>query len=154
MPTALRTGSRYGYQPFVFDPFTVHSVGIASVVSGAELGLCKKCSVKYSSFAFPPEGTEFPRDWYLEDLLAAWDDMNTSPKTPATSILNLSWGQRQAYFVPAFIKRLYYILKKMDQVRVVSACVFAIFEQETASLQASKSFTLNNNNISYRPVLP
>ncbi|KAK0123765.1 hypothetical protein ONS95_008770 [Cadophora gregata] len=118
VPRKLRTGSTYGYTPFVFDQNTVHSVGIASVIEGVNLGLCKKCSVVYSSYVYPPAGTESPRDWYLEDLLAAWDDMNTGGRTPATSILNLSWGSQENFWVPAFIKRLYYILKKMDQAGV------------------------------------
>ncbi|KAH7369719.1 pectate lyase superfamily protein-domain-containing protein [Rhexocercosporidium sp. MPI-PUGE-AT-0058] len=118
VPRKLRTGSAYGYTPFVFDANTVHSVGIASLVEGIEIGICKKCSVVYSSYGYPPTGTQSPRDWYLEELLAVWDDMHTGGMTPATSVLNLSWGGRESYFVPAFIKRLYYILKKMDQAGV------------------------------------
>jgi hypothetical protein len=97
----------------------LHSAGIAAVIGGATLGICKKCSVVYSSYLYPlaGSGTESPRDWYLEDLLAAWDDMNTAPRTPASSVLNLSWGYQEYFWVPAFIKRVYTILKKMDQVR-------------------------------------
>lgn len=53
------------------------------------------------------------RDWWVEDLLSAWDDMNEGGRTPAKSVLNLSWGSQPNYWTTVFIMRLYEILSMM-----------------------------------------
>ncbi|KAK8067581.1 glycan 1-3-beta-glucosidase precursor [Apiospora saccharicola] len=105
-----------------------HGTQVASVMSGKELGICKRCGVVYTGFVpgapadvpndpYRKYDTD-PRDWVLEDLLTAWDDMNRDGRTPATSVINLSWGSQYNFWTPAFIKRLYEVLKLMDRAGV------------------------------------
>ncbi|KAF2993713.1 hypothetical protein E8E14_002289, partial [Neopestalotiopsis sp. 37M] len=100
----------------------LHGTRVAAVINGAQLGVCKSCKVAYTGYVpasavtddqgrlFDPD----PRDWYLEDLLKAWDDM----ESPTSSVINMSWGSMYQFWTPAFINRLYDILKRMDRAGV------------------------------------
>lgn len=114
----LPSASPFNYQNLVNAILAQHASGVAAVVAGNMLGVCKGCSVAYSGHATASDPTNEPRDFYLEDLLNAWDDMNTSPNTPASSIINISWGAQTNYWASPFIARLYDILKIMDNAGV------------------------------------
>lgn len=110
-----------GYVNFIGPESAAHGTTVAACVMGVNLGVCKGCAVAYSGHAVPVPVTEDalnPRDWYLEDLLSAWDNMNTPPNTPQTSIINISWGSSLNFWIPQFIITLYTILKLMDRAGV------------------------------------
>jgi hypothetical protein len=100
----------------------LHGTRVAAVINGAQLGVCKSCKVAYTGYipasaVTDDEGRLFdpdPRDWYLEDLLKAWDDM----ESPTSSVINMSWGSMYQFWTPAFINRLYDVLKRMDRAGV------------------------------------
>ncbi|KAF7515037.1 hypothetical protein G7054_g14801 [Neopestalotiopsis clavispora] len=100
----------------------LHGTRVAAVINGAQLGVCKSCKVAYTGYVpasavTDDEGRLFdpdPRDWYLEDLLKAWDDM----ESPTLSVINMSWGSMYQFWTPAFINRLYDVLKRMDRAGV------------------------------------
>ncbi|KAI1809069.1 hypothetical protein GGS20DRAFT_591108 [Poronia punctata] len=92
-------------------------------MNGKVLGVCKKCRVVSTAYKYPQYKNSDPRDWYLEDLLAAWDDMNGGGRSPASSVINLSWGSDSKFWTPAFLRKLYNILKRMDSAGVTVNCL-------------------------------
>lgn len=117
-PRAMPPQSRYGTLGVPNDIASHHGTTVAATISGAMLGVCQGCSVVFSGHDLPSDDNYNVRDWYLEDLLSAWEDMNTAPRTPASSVLNLSWGSKYTYWTPVFIRTLYDLLKRMDRAGV------------------------------------
>ncbi|RYC61691.1 hypothetical protein CHU98_g4510 [Xylaria longipes] len=116
MPPQPLNAPTYGTMPGANDD--PHGTRVAAVMNGKELGVCKKCRVVNTGYLSPSDGNSDPRDWYLEDLLAAWDDMNSGGRSPAASVVNLSWGSKYNFWTPGFIRKLYDILKRMDRAGV------------------------------------
>ena len=117
-PRGLDRQSTYGSTASSNAQLALHGTRVAAVVSGDMLGVCKKCEVVYSGYRAPQIENTDPRDWYLEDLLSAYDDMHKDGRTPASSVLNLSWGSKFNFWTPTFIARLYDLLKRMDRAGV------------------------------------
>ncbi|RWA06956.1 hypothetical protein EKO27_g8145 [Xylaria grammica] len=116
IPRSLPRQSDYGSRAVHDDD--LHGTQVAAVINGEMVGVCKKCDVVYSGYRRPEVEDTDPRDWWLEDLLSAWDDMNADGRTPASSVINISAGSKFNYWTPTFIKRLYDILKRMDRAGV------------------------------------
>lgn len=118
IPRVLAPQSTYGNTGSSNGVMEAHGSAVAAVMCGAQLGIAKLSSVVYSGHLTPEDDLNVPRDWHLEDLLNAWDDMNTAPRTPHSSVINISWGSKSTYWSQTFIKRLYEILKMMDRAGV------------------------------------
>jgi hypothetical protein len=117
-PRALPTQSSYGYTGVTNADLSLHGSQVAGVINGLKLGVSKDSSVVFSGHPIPADDNNSPRDWFLEDLLSAWDDMNTDGRTPVGSVINMSFGSKINYWTPNFIKRFYDILKRMDRAGV------------------------------------
>ncbi|KAI0537760.1 pectate lyase superfamily protein-domain-containing protein [Xylaria digitata] len=117
-PRRLDRQTDYGSTPIDDAQLSLHGTRVAAVINGDMLGVCKKCEVVYSGYRAPQQENSDPRDWFLEDLLSAFDDMNKGGRTPASSVINLSWGSKFNFWTPRFIARLYDILKRMDRAGV------------------------------------
>ncbi|KFY05268.1 hypothetical protein O988_00131 [Pseudogymnoascus sp. VKM F-3808] len=125
-PTKMQPQSRYGYIPASNDILRHHGSAVVAAISGTKLGVCKKCHVVFSGHQPPTQNLDSPddtydiepRDWFLEDLISAWDNMNTAPRTPATSVISMSFGSVYSFWTPNFIKVFYDILKQMDRAGV------------------------------------
>ncbi|KAI1773231.1 pectin lyase-like protein [Hypoxylon cercidicola] len=139
-PRAMPLQSRYGTLAVTNDIAAHHGTTVSAAISGAMLGVCKGCSVVFSGHGLPQDDNYNVRDWYLEDLLSAWDDMNTPPRTPASSVINISWGSKYIYFTPVFIRTMYDILKRMDRAGVtivVAAGNWAFTRDSSGSLRTA-----------------
>lgn len=117
-PRALPAQSSYGYIGVANAGLSLHGSQVAGVINGLRLGVSKDSSVVFSGHPIPADDNNSPRDWYLEDLLSAWDDMNKDGRTPAGSVINMSFGSKINYWTPNFIKRFCDILKRMDRAGV------------------------------------
>ncbi|KAI0810214.1 pectate lyase superfamily protein-domain-containing protein [Xylaria sp. FL0064] len=112
-PRELSPQSRYGSLAAPNDIAAQHGTFVLADAGGAMLGVCKKCDIVYSGHGLMQDDSYSVRDWWLEDLLSAWDDMNEDGRTPAKSVINLSWGSQPNFWTPVFILRLYEILSMM-----------------------------------------
>jgi hypothetical protein len=113
------------YGAYIRTANNLHGTRVACLINGKDLGVCKKCRVVRTNYVqadtMTENGVEFdpePRDWYLQDLLMAWDDMNKDGRTPDKCVVNMSWGSKYNYWTPEFIRRLYDILKRMDRAAI------------------------------------
>ncbi|KAI1159223.1 pectate lyase superfamily protein-domain-containing protein [Nemania serpens] len=112
-PRKMPPQSQYGSPAAPNDIAASHGTFVLADAGGDTLGVCKKCELVYSGHGLMQDDSYTVRDWWLEDLLSAWDDMNEGGRTPAKSVLNLSWGSQPRYWTAVFILRLYEILNIM-----------------------------------------
>ncbi|GAP87899.2 hypothetical protein SAMD00023353_1601050 [Rosellinia necatrix] len=117
-PRPLPRQSDYGSAENHNIEIALHGSKVAAVINGANIGVCKGCKVVYSGYLAPAQENTGPRDWILEDLLSAWDDMNEGGRTPASSVINMSFGSGYTFWTPTFISRMYEILRRMDKAGV------------------------------------
>ncbi|ETS73701.1 hypothetical protein PFICI_14647 [Pestalotiopsis fici W106-1] len=136
--TPPRPLNAFAYGNPIGEPTRLHGTQVAAFINGKTLGVCRKCKVAFTGYAPASEMTDDaqrtfdpdPRDWYLEDLLLAWEDMNSNGRSPATSVINMSWGSDSRFWYQPFINRLYDILKWMDRAGVTLVAASGNFGRE------------------------